>query len=292
MVRLLISLLLCVGLTAGAQATTLIYDAGFDGTWPPKTDFHYDTDMSGNKVPWAFTFSSTHKRSGSHSLRIENRPVGSSADFNKSRRREIMPWQSLQGDNRVYLPEGEHIWTGFSLMLDPNWASAMTQPGKEIIIVQQFTRLESENGWAPEYLWVLREDGRVRVERYWGTSKSTRGRSGSDMTFTLEPGKWYDVVIHRYRKLDSSGRHRLWINGKLLGDVIGPNMLNDYNLKGAIHKWGLYTGPDGTSTYVMYFDNMKVAWGTFTDGYDAVNPAAGTSPQAPPPPQGLTLTRH
>jgi hypothetical protein len=289
MVRLLISLLLCVGLTAGAQATTLIYQNDFDGKWPPQTNFQYIMDMNGNQVSWAFTFSSTHKRSGTHSARIENRPEGTSQDGGK-RRREVEPRQSLQGENRVYLLENDHSWIGFSIMLDPNWASSMRDSGKEILILQNISR-KTETSWKPEYHWILREDGRLRIERSWTDSSGNRQSSSNSIT-TLEPGKWYDIVIHRYRKSDSSGRNRLWIDGKLVSDITGPNMLWDYNLKGAIHKWGPYTGTDGTSTYVLYFDNMKVARGTFTDGYDAVNPAAGTSLQAPAPPQSLTLTRH
>ena len=289
MVRLLMSLLLCAGLTAGAQATTFIYKNDFDGTWPPQTRLAEDTDMSGNKVPWAFNFSSTYKRSGTHSLRIENRPEGSIDDGGK-RRREVEPRESLLGEARVYLLEDVHNWIAFSLMLDPNWASSMRDSDKEIIILQNISR-KTETSWKPEYHWILREDGRLRIERSWVDSAGNRQRSSNSIT-TLEPGKWYDIVIHRYRKSDSSGRNRLWIDGKLVSDITGPNMLWDYNLKGALHKWGPYTGTDGTSTYVMYFDNMKVARGTFTDGYDAVNPAAGASPQAPSPPQSLTLTKH
>jgi hypothetical protein len=104
--------------------------------------------------------------------------------------------------------------------------------------------------------------------------------------FPYQTDTWHDFVVHT-RQDSVNGFTKVWINGVLVVDYVGPNYLRGHG--DSYFKAGLYTGwrvrdsGDAVEDRTGYIDEERLAWGSGVS-YATVAPGGEAPPPPPPPP--------
>jgi hypothetical protein len=183
-------------------------------------------------------------------------------------------------------PEGKEFWIGWNMFFPKDFSN---KSGR--IIVSQII----ESGPGPE-MSFLAGDGKLEIERIWTekTHKSSKDKKRDKIYKEKLPlDRWVNVVMNLKRSRKSDGFIKIWIDGKLVADVKGQNVIRDAyarHVKGPYFKTGAYFGPEKRKTeYVVYFDEVRIATGNAN--YKTVAIGDGPTPTRPKVPTGLTIKK-
>lgn len=192
---------------------------------------------------------------------------------------EIIEDNATGGDTRP--DAGQNMWLGFRFFVPSSWP----QNGPMSPIINQIINVTAGDGTD----WALRilSGGTIRDEqRISATNGSSANQHINTNIATIVRGGWHNFVMHQ-KRAGSGGIHRVWYNGNLVADYTGRT--TGSNEADAWWKFGIYTrDADGSGTYDLYYDDVKVAYGT-SDSQDLrslVQPttAPGVCGSTPPPP--------
>jgi hypothetical protein len=212
---------------------------------------------------------------------------GPSPYYDYKHRAEIIESNSQGGDTRPDI--NQNFWLGWRLFIPSNYPN----PGNIDIMVSQLIDVD---GGADGTDWALRitKQGTFEDEqRTTAANGSSPNGSVSKEFGSAIRGKWHNFILHQ-RRGTTNGRHRLWYNGVLQQDYTGRT--TGTTTPNAWWKFGAYKGCISTSfsgkTYDIYFDDVKVAYGT-SDSQDLrslVGPTTspGVCGSTPPPPEPPT----
>jgi hypothetical protein len=185
---------------------------------------------------------------------------------------------------------GKEYWVGVSIYLPEDHVPSNTWE----ILLQAF---RSPNGWGsynvsnPAFSLSIVDDSWNAAIRY--NPVRNGGKSDGQKTALntslgkYKRGAWTDFVFNWKWAYDhgQGGFTKVWIDGELVVDYVGPNAYNDP--AGPYLKYGLYKGwrdrndpPDTVSTRVVYHDEFRIAGEN--GSYAAVAP--GRSERRPAPP--------
>jgi Polysaccharide lyase len=182
---------------------------------------------------------------------------------------------------------GSTRWYGMSIMVDPSWRDDTNDPnggprvaswhrvpdpgeyasksGHLGIIVTKDLRWTVTNVSDPNYLTTKTPTSFTK--RVWNVGP-------------VEKGKWVDWVIYAKWSYKSDGILKVWKNGALVINYLGPNVYNDRNsefFKFGIYKsWWDYQLPPTKNTLIVYYDEVRI--GDQNSSYNAVAPkGSGTA---------------
>ena len=263
----------------------LMYDYSFESQWTSEIKF------AGGCYGYSFGLVKSPVREGSQSARVinkgteDNRPCLNSANH----RAQINFHDNSLIDDLAKTKQP--IWIGFSVYVPTDHPT--NQDGGYIMMQL------NGGGGGPEFSVIMNDNGNsFRIERAWakGSAGVKRTRVA---TAQVKKGRWMDFVIYRERSWDNDGVTKVWIDGELVADVVGPNAI-DYVAQGSAGTVRLATGIYWTTQqrnaeYTLFFDAVRVAEGP--DGYDSVVPngkgtvASGSVQTSTPPPRpsGLVI---
>lgn len=181
------------------------------------------------------------------------------------------PWNNLHGSppNQWYKHRSELMPDPSNTRIDYNvdyWIGLKTfaddsYPTNTPLIYFNVTQIIPDPFEGPDMPLRVETDGRWRHR--------SRNNSGLPDTYhnvhmgQLQRGRWIHWVIH-YKRHTSNGRAEVWKDDVKLVDYSGRT--SQSTADDAQWKFGLYHGPavdssrDG-ETYIMYFDNVKLASG-------------------------------
>lgn len=118
----------------------------------------------------------------------------------------------------------------------------------------------------------LVRNGRMQIDlKYQDEPLSTAHRSFDLGAYTK--GAWHDIVVHVKWTHLTTGFLKIWINGALTVDYIGPTYLDYGANNGPYFKMGNYKGTanwTGTSPRIIYVDEFRM--GDANSSYAEVNP--------------------
>ena len=243
----------------------LVYENDFESDWGV-----LDFQPCFEPYPFSFELDRSLARSGQQSARVENpgnQTNDTCSDTSDGKHRAEM----AHGDREtriLYSQVGVDTWFGFSMFVPEDY------PGVSPVgsIVTQLNGGKS----GPEFEMIITGDA-TRLS-FSQKSSDPGGQNGLNQSLGKVPlikGRWVDFVILRRRSFAADGVTRIWMDGTIVVDEEGPNAV-DYEglgnagtlrLKNGIY-WG--TADKGPSTFVLYFDSVKIATGP--DGYDLVAP--------------------
>lgn len=207
--------------------------------------------------------------------------AGPAPHYSYKHRNEIMEDRNGGGDTRPDI--GQNFWLGWRIFVPTNWPS----PNRMSPIVSQMVDVDGGADGTDWALWIKDES--------WFDEQRNTPENGSSpnghINTTVAPlvrGTWNNFVLHE-RRHSSSGEHRLWYNGDLKVDI-SPQRTTSSNQPNSWWKFGLYRGCLSKSyagqTYDLYFDDLKVAYGTDSQNLKSlVEPktAPGKCGSSPPP---------
>lgn len=162
---------------------------------------------------------------------------------------------------------GQDTWIGYSMYVprpaDARWLTQI-HGGPEPVFRLEANPSEGKGKWK------------------WGTMNHARAgyKGGPQVLIPEKANQWVDWVIRFRPSKGGDGRIQLWMNGKLLIDDKGLNIIE----KVPYFKIGTYVSRNN----LVFFDNVKIAKGP--NGYDLVAPSPSGSLKPPRAVQNVRLT--
>lgn len=189
----------------------------------------------------------------------------------------------------------QEYWYGFSIFLPD---SHLTDASWEIVAQWQSIPDDGEDYRNP-VLAIDTSDGIWQVRTRWDDKAVTPVKSGGGWVYggqkrwevaPVETGVWTDWVVQvKWRYVnDREGYLRVWKDGELVVDHVGPNAYNDS--QGPYFKMGVYNGWSSSSPksrnsarYVVYHDEFRMAGpgGSYEDVAPRAREAVTRRPRPP-----------
>jgi len=210
--------------------------------------FTYEDYLSANRsYSYAITSGPNHPvRFGTTSERFEVRK--GDCGGNDCTRPDGVHERSEVAQIAIQNYEGDEYWYGWSFYVPADFTDATSF--NKFLILGQFQQSPS---YKPAFLFVKQSGGDFQ-----GLSANV----GSPQLWQLVTdanfrGRWHDVVVHAKWSATSGGFFKVWINGELKVDRVGPNRSPNDDFVYAKH--GVYRPadiPEDVHT-VIYFDEVR-----------------------------------
>ena len=241
----IVSVLLLIVLTTGNLFSQNYYFAGWEsGTRNTgleqspgisysinnsSTVTHEMTDLHNHeviKVPWA--------RSGDYVLKTLGDGTNYGTDQDFASRSEI----DFMGSNYRYYPGDEHYFS-MSFRPDETWDNIT----KYSIIIAQWKMFSG----GPHAAIRLSNLGDYKIH-------FNGPEYGNNTIGTAKVNEWSDIKIYFKKSLNSDGITKIWLNGELVFEHYGVNLLRD---AGGYCKVGMYT--EIRDKRIIYFDDIAIS---------------------------------
>lgn len=207
--------------------------------------------------------------------------TGSSPYYAYKHRTEIIEHANQGGDTRPDI--NQNFWIGWRMYVPSNYPS----PANFDMMISQIIDVAGGADGTDWALWITRQGTFLDEQRTTAENGSASNGHVYKNFGSAIRGKWHNFVLHQ-RRGTSTGRHRIWYNGVLQQDYNGRTTATTQ--PNSWWKFGAYKGCISTSfgglTYDIYFDDLKVAYGSDSqDLRSLVSPttAAGVCGSTPEP---------
>lgn len=250
-------LLLMKGLLIQGQ-TGVVMQSSFETT-NMKTGFQVQEGC----CSYSLAQSSTQKRTGSTSMRVELRKSDPEAQYGN--KRAELTYNNFNSESSINANIRWYAWSNFF----PS-ATCAVDPAEEIF--SQWHDKSPNCSTSPPLAFEMK-NGRYRVVIRYSTTAYCSNPNYVVQYIDLGPigyDKWNDWVVNYNPQYNSSGFVKIWLNGKLVVNYSGPCHYNGSWFpywKLGIYKW-LWMGSGSSSTTtqrVYYVDDVKTGDNTASE---------------------------
>ena len=211
---------------------------------------------------------------------------------NDTYRAELKTQLEGNGGRIKFLWDGPEYWLGFSFLINEPMVHNHTYfqihapneaPGSECDYAGNTFSVWADN----EDSNSISRDVAVRVIENGGISDGKGAGSNNELIheYELPLGEWQDYVVHFKLSTTGDGFYKVWKDGQVIYDKSGLTNVNyrdscgnlipaDKREHNGVHI-GLYA-PPVMGARQIYYDEVRVAEGAGSDGYDLVAPDQGS----------------
>lgn len=155
-----------------------------------------------------------------------------------------------QSQQKPYIEQGIMAWYSWSLYLDPHWPDITP-------VTTTLGQFHHRDSPTPAILFVQRNGA------YWLRIESARSLyQGMDLYKLADlaqmRGRWLDIVVEARFSQGRDGVIRVWANGQLRAEILGPNTLGNTPL---YFKYGIYRSfvsrVPNRPAHIAYWDEVR-----------------------------------